>query len=144
MAWDPAGVGGRICGDLAGWPPVQGGRGGRGREVDAETVFEPWIRSGGPANGPQAETLAEYHEEGDLIWARYTGGAVRLGHLVGVRRGDALEFRYTQLNTAGESSSGHCVSTLEILPDGRLRLHESWRWESREGAGTSTVDEIAP
>jgi hypothetical protein len=96
-----------------------------GGEVDAETVFE-------------------YHEEGDLIWARYAGGAVRLGYLVGVRRGDELEFRYSQLNTAGESSSGRCVSTLEILPDGRLRLHESWRWESREGTGTSTVDEIAP
>ena len=87
------------------------------------------------------ETVFEYHEEGDLIWARYAGGAVRLGHLVGLRQGDRLEFRYSQLNTAGETSTGHCVSTVVTLPDGRLRLDETWRWESKDGAGTSSVEE---
>jgi hypothetical protein len=95
-----------------------------GGEVDTETVFD-------------------YHEEGDLIWARYAGGAVRLGHLVGLRQGERLEFRYSQLNTAGETSTGHCVSTVITLPDGRLRLHEVWEWESKDGAGTSAVEEIS-
>ena len=89
------------------------------------------------------ETFFEYHEEGDLIWARYAGGAVRLGHLVGLRRGDALDFRYSQLNEAGETSTGHCRSTVHELPDGRLQLRETWEWESRDGAGTSVVEEFA-
>lgn len=89
-------------------------------------------------------TVFEYHQDGDLIWARYAGGAVRLGHLVGTRAGDRLEFRYAQLNTEGETSTGHCVSVISDLPDGRLRMDETWEWESRAGSGTSAVEEIRP
>jgi hypothetical protein len=28
-----------------------------------------------------------------------------------------------------------------VLPDGRLRLRETWAWESREGTGTSVLEE---
>ena len=34
------------------------------------------------------ETVFEHYQEGDLVWARYEGGAVRLGYLVGTRNGD--------------------------------------------------------
>ena len=95
-----------------------------------------------PAGEVDAETVFEYHEDGDLVWARYAGGAVRLGHLVGLRRRDVVEFRYSQLNTSGETSSGFCRSTIEVLAYGRVRLHETWRWESRPGKGTSIVDEV--
>ena len=44
-----------------------------------------------------AETVFEYHQNGDLIWATYQGGAVRLGFLVG-RVTVTLDFRYSQLN----------------------------------------------
>ena len=89
-----------------------------------------------------AETIFEYHEEGDLIWARYLGGAVRLGFLVGIRDDDQLDFRYSQLNENGETSNGHCVTTISALPDGRFRLSEDWVWESKAGSGTSTTEEI--
>ena len=87
-------------------------------------------------------TLFEYHEQAGLIWARYEGGAVRLGFLVGTRQGDVLDFRYSQLNEAGETSNGHCSTTVSTLPDGRLRLDEVWEWESKPGAGTSAVEEV--
>ena len=90
-----------------------------------------------------ASTAFEYHESGDLVWARYEGGAVRLGFLVGTRDGDRLDFRYSQLNETGETSNGHCSSTISVLPDGRLRLAEDWVWESKVGAGTSAIEEIA-
>ena len=89
-----------------------------------------------------AETVFEYHEDGDLIWATYHGGAVRLGFLVGTRDGDTLDFRYTQLNELGETANGHCSTAISVLPDGRLRLDESWAWESRPGSGASAVEEI--
>jgi hypothetical protein len=88
------------------------------------------------------ETVFEYHERDGVIWARYEGGAVRLGFLVGTREGDRLDFRYSQLNDRGETSTGHCSSTVSTLPDGRLRLDEIWEWESKPGAGTSAVEEI--
>jgi hypothetical protein len=95
------------------------------------------------AQGEASEaTSFEYHERDGVIWARYEGGAVRLGFLVGTRDADRLDFRYSQLNTDGETSSGRCTSTISVLPDGRLRLDEDWAWESRPGAGTSAVEEI--
>ena len=87
-------------------------------------------------------TVFEYHEHDDAIWARYEGGAVRLGFLVGTRRGDSLEFRYSQLNHDGETSSGRCSTTITVLQDGRLRLAEEWAWESKPGAGKSAAEEI--
>ena len=61
-----------------------------------------------------------------MIHARYAGGAVRLGFLVGTRAGDTLRFRYAQLLEDGATATGHCESRIEELPDGRLRLHETW------------------
>ncbi|MEV4416035.1 hypothetical protein [Catellatospora sp. NPDC049609] len=87
------------------------------------------------------DTVFAYHEQGGEIWAEYAGGAVRRGFLVGTRDGDRLDFRYAQLNTDGDTSTGHCVSTVSELPDGRLRLDETWQWESRPGSGTSAVIE---
>ena len=89
-----------------------------------------------------AGTVFEYHERDGVVWARYQGGAVRLGFLVGVRNGDSLEFRYSRLNDAGETSNGRCLTTISTLADGRLRLDEKWAWESKPGAGTSATEEI--
>lgn len=103
--------------------PVDGESEGGDGEVDAETTFE-------------------YHEEDGLVWARYSGGSIRLGFLVGVRRGDSLSARYAQVMTDGTTANGHTESRVEVLDDGRLRLHEDWSWDSREGSGESVVEEI--
>jgi hypothetical protein len=87
-------------------------------------------------------TVFEYHERDGMVWARYEGGAVRLGFLVGTRQGDCVDFRYSQLNENGETSSGRCSTTISTLPDGRLRLEEDWAWESKPGAGKSAAEEI--
>ncbi|MER5944654.1 hypothetical protein ABT127_01175 [Streptomyces sp. NPDC001904] len=89
-------------------------------------------------------TRFAYHERDGRIWADYAGGDVVRGHLVGTRSGDRLDFRYVQLKTDGSTSSGHCLSAVSELPDGRVRLDETWRWESQEGRGTSVVEEIGP
>jgi hypothetical protein len=87
-------------------------------------------------------TVFEYHERDGEIWASYGGGAIRRGYLVGTRDGDRLDFRYSQLNAEGQTANGHCVSVVRMLEDGRLRLEETWEWESRPGAGTSVVEEV--
>ncbi|MEV4192443.1 hypothetical protein [Streptomyces toxytricini] len=88
------------------------------------------------------ETRFAYREEAGRIWAEYAGGDVVRGFLVGTRTGDVLDFRYVQLRPDGTTASGHCTSTVVELPDGRLRLEESWEWESGHGTGTSTVEEV--
>ncbi|PSM42036.1 hypothetical protein C6Y14_16530 [Streptomyces dioscori] len=87
-------------------------------------------------------TRFSYHEKDGEIWAEYAGGDVVRGHLVGTREGDRLDFRYVQLKTDGTTSSGHCVSQVGETPDGRVRLAETWEWESQEGSGTSVVEEV--
>jgi hypothetical protein len=44
---------------------------------------------------------------------------------------------------ADRLKSGFSVDTIEVVPDGRLRLHEQWEWESREGGGTSILVEVS-
>ncbi|MEJ3747619.1 hypothetical protein WEI85_30555 [Actinomycetes bacterium KLBMP 9797] len=90
-----------------------------------------------------ADTVFEYREQDGEVWGTYSGGAVRHGYLVGTRAGDRLDIRYVQLNRDGETSTGHCVTEIEVLADGRLRLDERWEWESRTGVGTSVVEELA-
>ena len=87
-------------------------------------------------------TRFAYHEKDGEIWAEYTGGDVVRGHLVGTRAGDRLDFRYVQLKTDGTTSSGHCVSEVVELSDGRVRLDETWKWESQPGSGTSVVEQV--
>ncbi len=87
-------------------------------------------------------TRFTYHEQDGGIWAEYAGGDVVRGRLVGTRAGDRIDFRYVQLKTDGTTSSGHCVSLVTELPDGRVRLEETWEWESQEGYGTSSVEQV--
>lgn len=56
-----------------------------------------------------------------------------------------LDMRYQQVSTVGTIKTGRCVSVPEVLPDGRLRLRESWRWtEGGDGSGESTIEEVSP
>jgi hypothetical protein len=95
------------------------------------------------AGDVDGETIFQYHESSDgTVWASYGGGGVRLGFLVGTRRGLALDFRYAHLTDRGETATGRCTSRIEHLDDGRLRMNEIWSWESRPGSGESVVEEI--
>ncbi|WP_240793064.1 hypothetical protein [Arthrobacter crystallopoietes] len=87
-------------------------------------------------------TRFHYRQDGRMIWAEYSGGAVVRGYLVGTRDGDRLDFRYSHLNINLQTANGVCASKLEVLEDGRIRLHETWQWESRPERGTSVVEEI--
>lgn len=88
------------------------------------------------------ETYFWFEQTDDLIHARYHGGSVRLGYLVGHHRGDTLDFRYTHVTTGGETATGRSVDRIEHLDDGRLRLHEEWEWDSKPGSGSSVLEEV--
>ncbi len=96
--------------------------------------------AGGQVN---SATRFIYREADGRVRARYGGGLIERGWLVGVRDGDMLRFRYVHLDTEGRTASGRCTTRIEALDDGRLRLHETWSWESRPGAGVSVVEEVA-
>lgn len=89
-------------------------------------------------------TIFQYHQKGDLVWAEYSGGGIRFGTLIAdVLDDGSLDMRYQHMNAKGELMTGVCRSTPEFLPDGRLRLHEKWRWTSGDlSSGESVIDEI--
>jgi hypothetical protein len=97
-----------------------------------------------PAGDVSHDTLFHYRQQDDVVWATYAGGAVRFGTLIAtVDDSGRLDMRYQQVAANGTLKAGRCVSTPEVLPDGRLRLHESWNWtEGSEGSGTSVVEEM--
>lgn len=90
------------------------------------------------------ETVFLYHQKDDLVWAEYSGGAIVFGNLIAkVLPDSSLEMRYQHLNSAGELMTGKCFSKPEILPDGRIRLYEKWRWTSGDfSEGESIIEEI--
>ena len=89
-------------------------------------------------------TVFAYRQDGDVVSATYGGGDVRSGVLIATADGGGkLEARYAHVNASGELMTGECRTTPEVLPDGRLRLHEEWRWTSGDGSsGRSVVEEI--
>ena len=100
------------------------------------------------ANTPNGEVGAEtrfhYRQRGDFVWASYEGGGIAHGHLVATVAADgALDMLYHHRSATGALMAGVCRSRLEILPDGRYRLHEEWQWTSGDKSrGTSVVEEV--
>ena len=66
------------------------------------------------------------------------------GHLMGLVKDDgSIEMKYHQVNSKGELMSGEGISTPEVLADGKLRLHEKWKWTSGDySSGSSILEEI--
>jgi hypothetical protein len=98
------------------------------------------------ANGESgSETLFHYRQHGAVVWADYAGGGIRNGHLIAAVDGEGgLDMRYHHVSRSGALMTGRCRSRLEILADGRYRLHERWQWTGeRADAGESVVEEIA-
>jgi hypothetical protein len=88
-----------------------------------------------------AETVFTFRQDGTTVWARYAGGAVRLGFLVGTLAANRLAFRYAQVDQAGEVHGGRSTCDVCLLSDGRIRLLEHFQWESRDGSGTNVLEE---
>jgi hypothetical protein len=91
-----------------------------------------------------AAPIGRYHQRGDLVWAEFSGGAVRLGRLAGTCAPDGtLRLVYGQVLADGRVVAGECVSTPEWLADGRLRLREEWhRFDSADSTGVSYIEEL--
>ena len=89
-------------------------------------------------------TRFHYRQQDNVLWATYSGGAIKHGTLNGLVHPDgSLEFCYTHVNEDDVIMTGRCRSTPELLSDGRLRLHEQWQWTSGDhSAGASVVEEV--
>ncbi|MGQ0286814.1 n-acetylglutamate synthase [Pasteurellaceae bacterium 22721_9_1] len=95
----------------------------------------------GEVNG---NTFFYYHQDNRLIWAEYEGGEIIKGFLIGKFIAEnKIAFTYQHVNQSLENRLGKCVSQIEVLPNGKLRLHENWQWlDGEQKAGQSIIEEI--
>jgi hypothetical protein len=91
-----------------------------------------------------SETIFEYKQTGSLLSSVYGGGKILTGHLIGiVDENGQIDMRYHHINTNGELMTGICFSKPEMLPNGKVRLYEKWRWTSGDcSEGESILEEV--
>ncbi len=90
------------------------------------------------------ETIFHYKQDGNVLTSSYSGGRIRMGQLIALVDEDGrIDMRYHQVNDRGELMTGVCRSIPEVMPNGRIRLHETWRWTSGDGStGASVLEEV--
>lgn len=98
-----------------------------------------------PNGEVDARTRFDYHQKGALVWAEYEGGDITQGHLLGTADSEGtIDFCYHHVNLRGEIRAGQCTSTPQLLPDGRLRMVEAWRWFTGDAStGQSIIEEAS-
>jgi hypothetical protein len=96
------------------------------------------------ASDTSEETVFKYEQKRNLLIGTYSGGGISFGQLIGlVDIAGRIDMRYHHLTTDGDLKTGVCLSIPEFLDDGKIRLHEKWRWTSGEsGEGRSILEEL--
>lgn len=107
-------------------------------DLDGTTMYV----SGTDAIGVVSEdTRLYFRQHGERVWARYAGGKVTRGWLIGRWSSDVLCFRYAQVED-GRVHAGRSECDVQRLPNGNLRLVEHFAWSTRPGSGVNVFDEL--
>lgn len=85
-------------------------------------------------------TVFQFQQKGHVVSARYSGGKVTKGFLVGKIQMKQLRFKYAQQHMDGNVVGGESIGIIEYLPDGKLALIEYFDWD--QGKGRNVFREI--
>jgi hypothetical protein len=102
------------------------------------------VTDSGDCSVVNAFTVLTFEQQGNVVSARYRGGEIVDGYLIGYLEGGSLLFRYVQADLGGRLDAGVSQGVLDRLADGRLRLVEHYQWLTRPEHGTNTFEEIRP
>jgi hypothetical protein len=88
--------------------------------------------------------VASWRQDGSTVTARFSGGHVLAGFLLGTVAPDGVvDAAYGQLLADGTVHAGRCTTTPQVLPDGRLRMREEWH-RTDGTSGVSHIEEVLP
>lgn len=96
-------------------------------------------------NGEVGEqTNFTYHQNGNLLWAEYSGGDILKGSLIGtVLCNGKLDFVYHHMNQNMQIKTGKCHSVPTVQENGKIELSEQWQWTSGDySKGESLLVEV--
>jgi len=116
---------------------------------------EPDVRDSAPFNGLELRVVStdvagevgdgtrlSFQQAGRIASARYQGGNVALGFLVGLVDGDSLEGRYVQVGTNGQVDAGRSTWDLGRRSIGPIKVTERFTWDTRTGSGTNEYEQV--
>lgn len=89
-----------------------------------------------------ANTRLHFTQKGASVFARYSGGSVTRGCLVGTISGSKLVFRYSQLEDSGHIHGGRSICEVQRSEQAGFRVIEHFSWRTRSGDGINIFDEI--
>jgi hypothetical protein len=89
-----------------------------------------------------AKTRLHFTQKGSRVFARYGGGSVTRGCLVGTLSGSKLLFRFTQMEDSGQIHGGRSICEVQCASRTGLRVIEHFTWTTRNGSGTNIFAEI--
>lgn len=76
-----------------------------------------------------SNTVFNYHQNQDILWADYSGGEIVKGYLIGmVAQNGELDFYYQHINKNKQIKIGKCHSVPSVLKNGKIKLTEKWQW----------------
>jgi hypothetical protein len=108
-----------------------------------------------PVGSPEDDRpVALWRQDGATVTARFSGGPVLAGFLLGTVGADGVvHAAYGQLLRGGADAgagageltvqAGRCTTTPDLLPDGRLRMREEWH-RTDGSSGVSYLEEVLP
>jgi len=82
------------------------------------------------ANGDITSATQFYYTQKDhVITAKYEGGIIQIGSIIGqMLTEDTFEIYYQHLTVSGEIRIGQCITKIELLENDVVKLIENWQW----------------
>lgn len=99
------------------------------------------------ANGDvNSATRFYYSQKGLVITAKYEGGMIQIGSIVGKVLSDfEFEIYYQHLTVAKELRIGQCKTKIELLDNDVIKLIEDWQWLNGDlSTGHSELIKVIP
>ena len=89
------------------------------------------------------ETIFQFLQKGKKVFAKYEGGKIKRGRLVGSLIKNVLTFNYFQEQIGGKLDYGYSTCELTLSSSGKIRLIENFNWASRKDSdGVNIFEKI--
>jgi N-acetylglutamate synthase-like GNAT family acetyltransferase len=87
------------------------------------------------------DTIFNFYQNSELIYAEYKGGRVKYGEIFGLIENDTVHFYYSQINLEGGKNKGGSKDEIKILDNHKLQLIDRWEWKNKSGKGLCIMEE---
>ena len=88
------------------------------------------------------ETIFNFHQNNELIYAEYEGGKIKYGEIFGLIENENIYFYYNQENLAGQKNQGSSKDEIILLENDKLQLIDKWEWKTKSGQGLCILEEV--